>query len=120
VIGLRRLGKRIVWSLDGDLFAVFHLMIAGRFRWRDRGAAIPGKVGLAAFDFPDGTLLLTEAGSKKRASLRVARGAAALRARGADAAPAASTQARALRAAREAGRQLAPADAVALAFDPGT
>ena len=78
VIGLRRLGKRIVWSLDGDLFAVFHLMIAGRFRWRDRGAAIPGKVGLAAFDFPDGTLLLTEAGSKRQASLHLVRGTAAL------------------------------------------
>jgi formamidopyrimidine-DNA glycosylase len=73
---LRRLGKRIVWALDDDLFAVFHLMIAGRFRWKDPGAAIPGKLGLAAFDFAAGTLLLTEAGSKRRASLYVVRGAA--------------------------------------------
>ena len=56
VLALRRLGKRIVWVLEGDLFVVIHLMIAGRFRWKERGAAIPGKVGLAAFDFPDGTL----------------------------------------------------------------
>ena len=52
--GLRRLGKRIVWAFDEELFAVFHLMIAGRFRWKERGAPIPGKVGLAAFDFPSG------------------------------------------------------------------
>jgi formamidopyrimidine-DNA glycosylase len=57
---------------------VLHLMIAGRLRWRERGAAIPGKVGLAAFDFPRGTLLLTEAGSKRQASIHVVRGAAAL------------------------------------------
>jgi formamidopyrimidine-DNA glycosylase len=69
-----RLGKRIVFALEGDLFLVFHLMIAGRFRWRERGAAIPPKLGLAAFDFPAGTLLLTEAGSRKRASLHVVRG----------------------------------------------
>lgn len=71
---LRRLGKRIVWQLDGDLFVVIHLMIAGRFRWKECGAAIPGKVGLAAFDFPNGTLLLTEAGAKRRASLHVVDG----------------------------------------------
>ncbi len=78
VIGLRRVGKRIVWELDGDLFMIFHLMIAGRFRWRERGARVPGRNGLAAFDFPAGTLLLTEASSKKRASLHLVRGEAAL------------------------------------------
>ena len=62
VRGIRRLGKRLVFGLDGTLFIVVHLMIAGRLRWRDRGAAIPGKIGLLAFDFPEGTLLLTEAG----------------------------------------------------------
>src|SRR3954466_6364689 len=71
VVALRRLGKRIVFAMDGDLFLVLHLMIAGRLRWRDRGAAIPGKVGLAAFDFPTGTAILTEAGSKRQASLHV-------------------------------------------------
>jgi formamidopyrimidine-DNA glycosylase len=75
---VRRLGKRIVIGLDDDLFLVIHLMITGRLRWRKRGAGIPGKVGLAAFDFPDGTLLVTEQGSKKRASLHVVRGGAAL------------------------------------------
>ena len=75
---LRRLGKRLVFAFDEDLFAVLHLMIAGRLRWRERGAAIPGKVGLAAFDFPDGSLLLTEAGSRKQASLHVLRGEAAV------------------------------------------
>ena len=74
VIALRRLGKRIVWQLDDEMFVVIHLMIAGRFRWKERGAAIPGKVGLAAFDFDNGTLLLTEAGSKRQASLYFARG----------------------------------------------
>ena len=78
--GLRRLGKRIVWAFDEELFAVFHLMIAGRFRWKERGAPIPGKVGLAAFDFPAGTLILTEAGSKRQASLYFVRGEEALRA----------------------------------------
>jgi len=80
VVGLRRIGKRIVWEMGAGLFLVFHLMIAGRWRWRERGAGVPGKIGLAAFDFPTGTLLLTEAGSKKRASLHVVRGEAALRA----------------------------------------
>jgi formamidopyrimidine-DNA glycosylase len=74
VVALRRLGKRLVWALEGDLFLVIHLMIAGRFRWLDRGAKIPGKVGLAAFDFENGTLILTEAGSKRRASLYLVRG----------------------------------------------
>jgi formamidopyrimidine-DNA glycosylase len=75
---LRRLGKRIVWDLGDSLFAIFHLMIAGRFRWKARGASIPGKVGLAAFDFAAGTLVLTEAGSKRQASLYVVRGDEAL------------------------------------------
>ena len=78
VTELRRLGKRIVFGLEDDLFLVFHLMIAGRFRWRPSGARVPGKFGLAAFDFPTGTLLLTEAGTKTRASLHVVRGEAAL------------------------------------------
>jgi formamidopyrimidine-DNA glycosylase len=74
VKSLRRLGKRIVWELDDAVFVVIHLMIAGRFRWKERGAGIPGKVGLAAFDFPNGTLVLTEAGSKRQASLYVVAG----------------------------------------------
>ena len=78
VIGVRRIGKRIVLELEDDLFLVVHLMIAGRFRFKDAGAKIPGRLGLAAFDFETGTLLLTEAGSKKRASLHLVRGAAAL------------------------------------------
>ena len=79
VRGVRRLGKRIVIALDGDLFIVIHLMIAGRFKWLPPNAKIPGKVGLAAFDFPHGTLLLTEAGSKRRAAIHLVRGEAALR-----------------------------------------
>jgi formamidopyrimidine-DNA glycosylase len=78
VRGVRRVGKRIVLVFDDDLFLVMHLMIAGRLRWREPGAPIPGKVGLAALDFPDGTLLLTEAGSRKQASLHLVRGEAAL------------------------------------------
>jgi len=78
IVELRRLGKRIVWQFDNDLFLVFHLMIAGRFRWRPAGAVVPKRVGLAAFDFEAGTLLLTEAATKKRASLYVVRGEAAL------------------------------------------
>jgi formamidopyrimidine-DNA glycosylase len=74
VIALRRLGKRLVWQLDGDLFLIIHLMIAGRFKWADRGAKVPGKVGLAAFDFDHGTLMLTEAGSQRRASLYLVKG----------------------------------------------
>jgi len=80
VRGLHRVGKRIVFELDGDLFLVIHLMIAGRFQWKDRGAPVPRKLGHAAFDFADGTLLLTEAGTKKRASLHLVRGEAALEA----------------------------------------
>jgi len=79
VAALRRVGKRIVLALEGDLFIVIHLMIAGRLRWRARGAKPPGRIGLAAFDFPAGTLLLTEAGSTRRASLHLLRGEAALR-----------------------------------------
>jgi formamidopyrimidine-DNA glycosylase len=75
VLGLRRLGKRLVFELDGDLFLVLHLMIAGRLHWKARGAKPPGKIGLAAFDFPTGTLLLTEAGTTKRASLHLVEGA---------------------------------------------
>lgn len=75
VTGLRRIGKRIVFEWgDEDLFLVLHLMIAGRLKWLDPGAKIPRKYGQAAFDFPDGTLLLTEAGTKKRASLYLVRG----------------------------------------------
>jgi formamidopyrimidine-DNA glycosylase len=76
VVRLRRLGKRIVWQMEGDIFLVFHLMIAGRFKWRPEGTKSPAKVGLASFDFPSGTLLLTEASSKKRASLHVVAGEA--------------------------------------------
>ena len=78
VLTLARLGKRIVFGLDGDLFVIVHLMIAGRLRWRGRGAAVPGKLGLAAFDFDDGTLLLTEAGARRQASLHIVRGADAV------------------------------------------
>jgi formamidopyrimidine-DNA glycosylase len=77
---VRRVGKRIVIALEDDLFIVIHLMIAGRLRWLPSGAKIPAKLGLAAFDFPNGTLLLTEAGSKRRASLHIVRGEDALRA----------------------------------------
>src|SRR6266699_1190488 len=70
VTGLRRLGKRIVFALEGDLYLSIHLMIAGRLHWKPGGAKVPGKVGLAAFDFSRGTLTLTEAGTKKRAALR--------------------------------------------------
>jgi formamidopyrimidine-DNA glycosylase len=75
---LRRIGKRIAFGLEDDLWLVLHLMIAGRLRWRERGAKIAAKVGLAGFDFSRGTLLLTEASSKKRASLHLVRGDAQL------------------------------------------
>jgi formamidopyrimidine-DNA glycosylase len=78
VRALQRLGKRLVFSLDNDVHVIVHLMIAGRLHWKERGARIPGKVGLAAFDFSSGTLTLTEAGSKKRASLHLVRGAETL------------------------------------------
>jgi len=79
VLQVRRLGKRIVIELEDNLFLVFHLMISGRFRWRERKTKVPAKVGLAAFDFSSGTLLLTEASSKKRASLYLVRGERALK-----------------------------------------
>jgi formamidopyrimidine-DNA glycosylase len=78
ILDLHRLGKRIAIEADGELFLVFHLMIAGRFRWKEPGARIPGKVGLLALDFDHGTLLLTEAGTKRQASLHVVQGRAAL------------------------------------------
>jgi formamidopyrimidine-DNA glycosylase len=79
VLGFRRLGKRIIFCLQENLFLALHLMIAGRLHWKPPGAKLPGKLGLAAFDFSGGTLLLNEAGSKKRASLYVLRGEGALR-----------------------------------------
>jgi formamidopyrimidine-DNA glycosylase len=80
VIGLRRMGKRIVLELEGERFLVIHLMIAGRLRWRPAGAAATGKATLAALEFPTGILLLTEAGSTRRASLHPVAGEDALRA----------------------------------------
>jgi formamidopyrimidine-DNA glycosylase len=79
VVSLRRLGKRIVFGLETDLFLIVHLMIAGRFHWKPKGAKIARKYGQAAFDFPNGTLLLTEAGTKKRASIHLVHGEQALR-----------------------------------------
>jgi formamidopyrimidine-DNA glycosylase len=78
VTGLRRVGKRVVIALDGDLFLSIHLMIAGRLHWKPAGAKVPGKVGLAAFDFSTGTLTLTEAGTKKRAAIHLLKGEEAL------------------------------------------
>jgi len=78
VTGLGRLGKRIVIELEGDVYLVLHLMIAGRLHWKARGAKVPGKIGLAAFDFANGSLVWTEAGSKKRASLHIVQGEAGL------------------------------------------
>jgi formamidopyrimidine-DNA glycosylase len=78
VRALRRIGKRIAIGFDDELWLVIHLMIAGRLHWRPRGAPLGGRTNLAAFDFPDGTLTLTEAGTKRRASLHLVRGAAAL------------------------------------------
>ncbi len=78
VVGLRRIGKHIVLALEDALLVVIHLMIAGRLHWKERGAKIPARVGLAAFDFPTGTLIVTEASTRKRASLHLARGEAAL------------------------------------------
>ena len=79
VLALRRLGKRIVFKLEGGLFLVVHLMIAGRFRWKPPGTKPPGKVGLAAFEFPFGVLILTEAGTKRRASIYLVKGEESLR-----------------------------------------
>lgn len=73
-VEVRRMGKRIVIGFEGDHFAILHLMIAGRFRWLPSEGKVPGKLGLAAFDFPHGTLLMTEAGSKRRASIHLVRG----------------------------------------------
>jgi formamidopyrimidine-DNA glycosylase len=78
VVSRRRIGKRIAIGFEGEIFLLIHLMIAGRLRWRPRGAALARRGGLAAFDFESGTLLLTEAGTKRRASLHVVRGEAAL------------------------------------------
>jgi formamidopyrimidine-DNA glycosylase len=78
VRAIARVGKRIVWQLDDELYVVIHLMIAGRFRWKPPQAAIPAKVGLASFEFASGTLVLTEAGAKRRASMHLARGRQAL------------------------------------------
>ena len=75
---VRRLGKRIVLRLDDELFLVFHLMIAGRFRWQSRAAKPPARISLATLAFPAGLLVLTEAGTKKRASLHLVRGESAL------------------------------------------
>jgi formamidopyrimidine-DNA glycosylase len=78
VISVSRIGKRLVLGLEQDLFLVIHLMIAGRLRWKERGSAVPKKVGLAGFDFETGTIVFTEASSKKRASMFLVRGKAAL------------------------------------------
>ena len=79
VRSVRRLGKRIAVGLDDDLWLVIHLMIAGRLVWKPRGAKLGAKIALAAFDFPKRSLVLTEAGSKRRASLHILRGEEALR-----------------------------------------
>ena len=80
VAALRRVGKRLVFDLEGDLHLVLHLMVAGRLRWRPPGAPLPAKVGLAAFDFARGTVVLTEASTRKRASLHLVRGEDGVRA----------------------------------------
>lgn len=80
VVELRRIGKRIAIGLSNDLWVVVHLMIAGRFHWRAPGAKLSARNNLAAFDFRDGSLVLTEAGTKRRASLHVVRGETALNA----------------------------------------
>jgi formamidopyrimidine-DNA glycosylase len=78
VEGLRRLGKRIVWEMEDEIFLVFHLMITGRFKWTRSGTPVPKKRAHGAFDFSDGTLLLTEQSTQKRASLHVVQGEDAL------------------------------------------
>ena len=78
VTGVSRLGKRIVLGLQDQRFVVIHLMIAGRLHWKAAGARPPGKIGVAAFDFSTGTLVMTEAGTKKRAAIHLVRGAGAL------------------------------------------
>ncbi len=79
IVGLRRIGKRLVFELEGELYLVIHLMVAGRLQWKPAGTKLPGRAGLAAFDFASGTLLLTEISTKKRASLFVTSGEASLR-----------------------------------------
>jgi formamidopyrimidine-DNA glycosylase len=79
VSGVRRLGKRIVIALADERFIVIHLMIAGRLHWKPLGAKIPGKLGVAALDFSTGTVLMTEAGTKKRAAIHLVRGETAVR-----------------------------------------
>ena len=78
IVNLQRLGKRIVLEAEGEIFMVFHLMIAGRFRWKPPQTKIPGKIGLLAIDFDHGTLLMTEAGTKRQASLHIVEGRSAL------------------------------------------
>lgn len=78
VVDLRRIGKRIVIGLEGELWLVIHLMVAGRLHWREQNAKLGRRLGLAAFDFPNGTLLFTEAGTRKRASLHLVKGDEAL------------------------------------------
>ncbi len=78
VLGLERVGKRVVWALEGDLYLVFHLMLTGRFKWAKAGVAVPKKRAHVAFDFAHGTVLLTEQSTQKRASLHVVRGRDAL------------------------------------------
>jgi formamidopyrimidine-DNA glycosylase len=80
LLGVERLAKRIVLAFEGELFLVMHLMIAGRLRWLAPGAKLPGRITLASFEFDAGTLLLTEAGTKRRASLHLVQGRAALQA----------------------------------------
>jgi len=80
VLGLRRLGKRIAIGLEGDLFLVLHLMVAGRLRWFEGKPRLPGKIALAAFEFDNGTLVFTEAGTKRRASIHLVHGEAAVNA----------------------------------------
>jgi len=78
ILGLRRIGKRIVLALEGELFLVLHLMVAGRLRWLARNAKPPGRLTLATFEFPDGQLVFTEAGTKRRASLHLVQGEQAI------------------------------------------
>lgn len=80
VAGLRRIGKQIVFEFEGDLFLVIHLMVAGRFQWAEQGKVSRSKIVLATFEFPTGVLVLTEASTKKRASIHVVQGEAALKA----------------------------------------
>jgi formamidopyrimidine-DNA glycosylase len=78
IVAVKRLGKRIVFAFEDELYLVLHLMISGRLHWKDKGTGLPGKIGLGAFEFPNGTLVLTESGTKRRASLHVVRGEKAL------------------------------------------